>query len=128
MGYELIRKGDSCVYEFLTFEAGEAMIVVEYLDDGFPKQKEFIFTVTDEEITEAKRGDANCDGIIDMGDVVLIMQSLANPQKYGLNGSSDKCITTQGLENSDVDDSIVGVTNNDALKIQKFLLHIEHEL
>ncbi len=128
MDYEMERTGDSCVYEFMTFEAGEAKIVVEYIEDELPKQKEFIITVTDEEKTEARRGDSNCDGIIDMGDVVLIMQALANPQKYGLNGSSDKCITAQGLKNSDVDDSIAGVTNNDALKIQKFLLGIETEL
>ena len=32
-------------------------------------------------------GDANCDGIVDMSDAVLIMQSLANPNKYGVNGT-----------------------------------------
>ena len=26
-------------------------------------------------------GDANCDGIVDMSDCVLIMQSLANPKQ-----------------------------------------------
>ena len=29
-------------------------------------------------------GDANCDGTVDMSDVVLIMQSLSNSGKYGL--------------------------------------------
>uniref|UniRef100_UPI0025CBD1BF glycoside hydrolase family 9 protein n=1 Tax=Ruminococcus sp. TaxID=41978 RepID=UPI0025CBD1BF len=42
-------------------------------------------------------GDANCDKDVDMSDVVLIMQNLANPNKYGLNGSDDKHITAKGL-------------------------------
>ena len=32
-------------------------------------------------------GDANCDGKVDMSDVVFIMQYLANPNKYGLDGT-----------------------------------------
>ena len=67
-------------------------------------------------------GDANCDGIIDMSDAVLIMQFLANPDKYGLYGSSARRMTTQGAENGDVDSSVQGLTSNDALKIQEYLL------
>jgi hypothetical protein len=43
------------------------------------------------------------------------MQSLANPNKY--------VITEQGKLNGDVDKSTTGLTSNDALKIQEFLLH-----
>ena len=67
-------------------------------------------------------GDANCDSAVDMGDAVIIMQALANPNKYGLNGSSDKHLTAQGAANGDVDTSTGGLTSNDALKIQEFLL------
>ena len=72
--------------------------------------------------TVTKAGDANCDGQVDMSDVVLIMQSLANPNKYGIGGSDKKCLTEQGSANADVDTKVKGVTSNDALTIQEFLL------
>ncbi|WP_080676297.1 family 43 glycosylhydrolase [Ruminococcus flavefaciens] len=59
-------------------------------------------------------GDANADGDVDMGDVVLIMQSLANPDKYKL--------TEPGIYNADVSEAGGGITANDALSIQKYLL------
>jgi hypothetical protein len=68
-------------------------------------------------------GDANCDSAVDMSDVVLIMQSLANPNKYGLEGSDSKHLTAKGADNADVDTSSKGVTSNDALRIQEYLLH-----
>ena len=71
--------------------------------------------------TNVVYGDANCDGSIDMADAVLIMQSLANPDKYGLNGTGKNHITAEGLDNADCD-SVEGVTTNDALAIQLFLL------
>lgn len=67
-------------------------------------------------------GDANVDGRINMGDVVLIMQSIVNPDKYGLNGTDATHITLQGITNGDTDRN--GLTNNDALGIQKMLLGI----
>ncbi|MBP5430865.1 MAG: glycoside hydrolase, partial [Ruminococcus sp.] len=70
-----------------------------------------------------KWGDSNCDGDVDMSDAVLIMQSLANPNKYGLGGTDAKAITAQGQANADVDTSSAGITANDALRIQEFLLH-----
>jgi hypothetical protein len=57
-----------------------------------------------------------------MSDIVLIMQSLANPDKYGANGSDKNHITAQGSANADVDTSSKGVTSNDALRIQEYLL------
>lgn len=68
-------------------------------------------------------GDANVDGEINLADVVLIMQSLTNPDKYGLNGSDPSHITAQGLKNADVVGND-GVTNNDALSIQKYKLSL----
>lgn len=78
-------------------------------------------TVKPTEVKKVK-GDANCDGTVDMSDVVLVMQSLANPNKYGTSGSDAKHITVQGADNADVDTSSKGLTSNDALEIQKHLL------
>ena len=69
-----------------------------------------------------RKGDANCDGTVDMSDVVLIMQSLANPDKYGEKGTDKLHITEQGKLNGDVEESSKGLTSNDALEIQKYLL------
>ncbi|MBQ8350169.1 MAG: beta-mannosidase [Ruminococcus sp.] len=69
-------------------------------------------------------GDANCDGEIDMSDAVLVMQSLSNPDKYGLGGTDKTAITEQGIKNADVSGNGDGITNNDALAIQKYKLEI----
>ena len=73
-------------------------------------------------------GDANCDGKVDMGDVVLIMQALANPDKYGVGGTDKNAFRVQGWNNADVYDKGSGVTTNDALAIQEFLLGKVKEL
>ena len=78
--------------------------------------------------TKVVRGDANCDGVVELADAILIMQSLANPDKYGVGGKADKPMTDQGKLNGDVDDDVTGLTANDALKIQRYLLHIIAEL
>ncbi|MBR4626473.1 MAG: glycoside hydrolase [Ruminococcus sp.] len=65
-------------------------------------------------------GDANCDGDVNMADAVLIMQSINNPDKYG-KGTPDG-ITDEGETNGDVDEPGSGLTNKDALKIQKYKL------
>lgn len=75
-----------------------------------------------------KYGDANLDGKIDMSDAVLIMQSLSNPDKYGLNGSDESAITNQGMINADCCNTGDGVTNQDALAIQKYKLELISEL
>ena len=67
-------------------------------------------------------GDANCDETVDMSDVVLVMQSLANPDKYGLKGTDKNHITQIGSDQADVDKTSKGVTSNDALRIQEYLL------
>jgi endoglucanase len=79
-------------------------------------------TVSTPDVKADVWGDANCDSDVDMSDVVLIMQNLANPNKYGLNGSDDKHITAKGLANADVASHGDGVTANDALRIQEYLL------
>ena len=65
-------------------------------------------------------GDANCDGFVNLADAVMIMQSIANPDKYG-EGKPDG-ITAKGSLNGDVYNKGDGVTNKDALAIQRFKL------
>ncbi|MGB4092524.1 MAG: endo-1,4-beta-xylanase [Ruminococcus flavefaciens] len=65
-------------------------------------------------------GDANVDGTVDMSDAVIIMQSLSNPSKYSLKA--------QGSANGDVNLSGNGISNADALAIQKYLVGIIDKL
>ncbi len=74
---------------------------------------------------EPVKGDANCDGEVNMSDAVLIMQSLANPAKYGVNGTDEHHITEQGKKNADIAGENDGITNADALAIQKKLLKLD---
>lgn len=69
-------------------------------------------------IIDGTMGDANIDGYVDLSDSVMIMQSLANPDKYGI--TADGGITAQGKVNGDTDGN--GLTNNDAREIQMSLL------
>ena len=62
-------------------------------------------------------GDANCDNKLDISDAVLIMQSISNPAKYSL--------TEQGKKNADIAGNNDGITNADALAIQKELLKLD---
>ena len=69
------------------------------------------------------KGDANCDGSVDMADVVMIMQALANPNKYGIEGTAELHLTEKGKKNADMDGD--GLTVGDAQAIQKILLGLE---
>ncbi len=59
-------------------------------------------------------GDANNDGTVDLSDAVTIMQSLANPSRYQIPNP----------DNADVYQKGSGITNMDALTIQKYLLKL----
>ena len=69
-------------------------------------------------------GDSNCDGDISIADAVLIMQSLANPSVYGISGTDALHMTEQGKLNADCESNGNGVTNKDALAIQKYMLSL----
>ena len=69
-------------------------------------------------------GDANCDNDVNVADAVLILQALSNADKYGLEGSDEDHITTQGWKNADCSGSGDGVTGKDALAIQKYALKL----
>ena len=64
-----------------------------------------------------KKGDSNVDGDTNLADSVLIMQSIANPNKY--------TISAQGKKNADIYGSGDGITAMDALKIQRVTLKLE---
>lgn len=69
-------------------------------------------------------GDANCDGEVQMSDAVLVLQSLANSDVFGVSGSDANHITNRGAANADVYDNGSGLTSQDALSIQKYLLRL----
>lgn len=59
------------------------------------------------------KGDANCNGTVEVADAVYILQSIANP---------DEKLSDTGKLNADVDGN--GVDAEDALKIQQYLAEI----
>lgn len=82
-------------------------------------------TTTEPDTTKAqatKRGDANDDGEVTVADPVLIMQSLSNPDIYGI-GKPDG-MNERGAANADVVGDNDGVTSSDALRIQQYLADI----
>ena len=72
---------------------------------------------------ESLWGDTNEDGTVELADAILIMQALANPDKYGLEGTDKHHLTGEGKRVGDVDTATEGLTSNDALFIQEYLLH-----
>ncbi len=85
-------------------------------------------TTTDTDIAVTLAGDANCDGVVSVADAVLIMQSIANPSKFSINGNDPLHITAQGNANGDVNGNGNGITNLDALAIQKYRLGLLDKL
>ncbi|WP_303838714.1 hypothetical protein [Ruminococcus flavefaciens] len=73
-----------------------------------------------------RSGDANCDDELSMADSVIIMQSLANPDRFGINGTDENHITEQGIENADIAGDNDGITTTDALAVQLILLGLDH--
>ena len=78
-------------------------------------------TVTKNVTLSDVKGDANGDWGVDMSDIVLIMQALANPNKYGVDGTEPSHLTNKGSVFADADEN--GLTVNDALRIQLYLLN-----
>ena len=62
-------------------------------------------------------GDANNDGELSLADAISIMQAIGNPDEYTL--------TPQGEFNADIAGNYDGLTNMDALAVQKKLLNLE---
>lgn len=96
--------------------------------DELPDLKSYPISETPPQSTSGNEdivwGDSNCDGEVNMADAVLIMQSISNPDKYGINGTAKGHITAQGQSNGDVAENGNGITSKDALEIQKYKLGI----
>jgi hypothetical protein len=75
-------------------------------------------------VVSPKYGDANGDNDISIADAVIIMQSLANPDMYGLKGKDESHIKNIGYINADCYNTGDGITNADALAIQKYMLSL----
>ena len=72
------------------------------------------------DVPAVTKGDTNCDDQVDMADAVLIMQALANPDKYGEKANGYGRLTALGKLNGDMNGD--GLTVGDAQAIQKKLL------
>ncbi len=99
------------VHDYGINEAGEYTFIVSMISD-----ESYTTSFTVKYVSDIICGDANCDGKVDISDAVLIMQTLSNPSKYKL--------TEQGRANADCSGNGDGVTNADALAIQKYKLEI----
>jgi beta-mannanase len=79
---------------------------------------------TDEETTSVSEdllyGDANLDGEVNIADAVSIMSHVANSQAYPLSG--------EALNLSDVNNRGDGLSNLDALSVQKYVAQVIPEL
>ncbi len=80
--------------------------------------------VSSEQSNTPAYGDVNCDGKVELADAILIMQAISNPDKFGVNGTEKGHLTAKGRENADCSGSGDGMTVNDALAIQNYLLNI----
>ena len=105
-----------------TLDEADVKILTSYIEGTISKLPQLAGS-SNEPVDGVVYGDANCDTKVDMSDVVLIMQSLANPNKYGINGTDKNHLTEDGSTNADVDKNVRGITSNDALFIQEFLLN-----
>ncbi|MBP7343957.1 MAG: leucine-rich repeat protein [Clostridia bacterium] len=109
------ENGDEIKTFFTSFEEGVFKGVIRGYKGSKAEEYAIKYNTSFETLISEKSGDSNGDGRIDMSDAVLIMQTIANPSKYKLN--------EQGSKNADMDGD--GVTNADALAIQKKLLKLE---
>ena len=75
------------------------------------------------DLLNAVEGDANLDGEMNMADAVFTMQAVSNPDKYGIG--SEEGFSVQGAFNADLYEPGSGITNADALAIQRKMLNIE---
>ena len=100
-----------------TEDLGDAFVNISDFNDGYPALK-----------WEAKAeqsivyGDANCDTNVNMADAVLVMQSIANGDEFGV-GKPDG-ITEQGSANADVYLPGSGLTMLDAETIRSYVMEL----
>ena len=123
----------AAITEKITLYADDVLIWGEEPDGTRPKENSA--PATDPKTTtptpstsKVVYGDANCNGKVEISDAVLIMQALANPSKFGEKGSDKNHITAQGSANADCFNNGDGVSNKDALAIQRLMLKLIDKL
>ena len=136
--WDASEKGESSTPDSIDVKYSSIQVVYEYAQGDTPAVSTTTTTKATTTTTAATTtsagsgdilyGDANCDGGVDLADAVIIMQELANPNKFGVNGSDEHHITDKGLKNADCCNIGDGVTNNDALAIQRYLLKLVDKL
>ena len=70
--------------------------------------------ITESNNSKVVYGDANCDGKVDISDLILIKQTLSAPSKFKL--------TVQGKINADCSHVGDGITDADAEAVRKYIL------
>ena len=132
--YKYTDIGDGTnIWQFAIENSGSKLLIIGSSLEEKPEQIKYVwgngteFDIRTEDLTpwfyddsSSIKGDTNCDGTVDMADAVLIMQALANPNKYGIDGTADHHLTEQGKLNGDMDGD--GLTVGDAQAIQLKLL------
>ena len=123
-GFTYVRAVDGVEKIFISydgfFEEIQAYVKEKGIDENLVVYQQSYDYNTNE---STLKGDANCDGQIDLSDAVMIMQSLANPNKYGIDGTAEHHLTKQGKLNGDMNGD--GLTVGDAQAIQKKLLGLD---
>lgn len=130
VAWEAVPKGDDIAHISVipnsSVSINELLPIINQIIDNCKISPEVGWQVsTDEDFSaidllNAIDGDTNCDEQMDMADAVLVMQALANPNKYGENGTAEVHLTKQGKFNADINGD--GLTVGDAQAIQKILL------
>jgi hypothetical protein len=109
------------IYDYAHYDLPDSVAVADVLANdgdqaastGIRSIKQFVSKIA---IFKPRSGDANCDGIVDMSDVVAIINYIAYPDKYKL--------TDEGRYNADICYTGDGITLKDALLIQQRLLEV----
>jgi hypothetical protein len=122
---EFVPKGENTAHISVipntNLSLNEMLLIAEQIIDNCNIYSEVGWQVSTNEdfsavdLLNAVDGDTNCDAQMDMADAVLIMQALANPNKYS--------ISAQGSFNADLNGD--GITVGDAQAIQTKLLGLD---
>ena len=107
------------VYDYAHYVLPEEIAAADAIADdgdqnassGIRSIKQFVSKIA---IFKPRSGDANCDGIVDMSDVITIIQYIAYPDRYTL--------TKEGLYNADICYTGDGITILDAFMIEKKII------
>lgn len=100
-------------------EAGNGISLSEYYSGGNTEPSTKPTETTSSTASGILKGDANCDGSVDIADAVATASYVGDSEKNKLS--------EQGLINGDVQGNGNGINANDALAIQQYLANIIKE-